>query len=197
MALAEVDVNLDRTQSRRLRSLLKRLGANAPRALHRATLTTLRNVRVIIVREVASDVGVPQKAVFRKGSRSNPVQEITFRGSGRWVREGQVVAESVRGDRERGRIRLGRLKARGMKRGGVTYKLGGERRRIADAFIVETGSFRGVFRRGSDGRIFQLYGPSVAHAAANRPRVQRLARTEAGELYLRNVNQQIARFERS
>lgn len=194
--LAEVDVSLDRRQSRRVRSMIKRLGNNAPRALHRATLTTTRNVRVIIVRAVAEDVGVSQRAVFTKGSRSNPVQEITFRGRGGWVREGQVVAESVRGDPKRGRIRLGRLKARELKRGGVTYRLGGERRRIDDAFVIERGNFRGVFRRASNGRIFQLFGPSVAHAAENRPRVQKLARSGAGDLYVKNLSQQLARFER-
>ena len=199
MAVMEIDISTDRAAMRRVQRALSAIKRGAPRAIHSATRTTLRNIRTVVVRSTAKDIGVPQKAVFRRGSRSNPIQEIAYREQGRWITSGEVVAESVRGEEGqakgsgRGRIRLGRLNPRDLKRGGVSYRLGGESRRISDAFLIEKGGFRGVFRR-EHGRMFQLHGPSVAHAAQNRPEVRKLVNGQAAQLYEKNINSQLDRF---
>lgn len=132
-----------------------------PRAVTRAINRTLTTVRAAAAREVAEDIGVPVRQVTERMD----ITKATF-------------------NRLAGRIRIsgtriplvelrpaGPEPSRGKGRG-VSYSLGGQRRRIHQAFLATMRSgHRGVFRREPGaGRlpIIELRGPSIPRVAGKK-----------------------------
>ena len=76
---------------------------------------------------------------------------------------------------------------KGQRQHGVTYRIdqeGGHKRIRTNAFVaVMKSGHIGFFRRAggaSRGRLLELFGPSVPHAASNRPEFKRLLEADAG-----------------
>jgi Prophage minor tail protein Z (GPZ) len=141
-----------------------------PRVAARAINRTLTTVRAEAARTIATDIGIPVTAV-RKSLALTKANFATLRGvitiTGRRIPLIELKASGPEPSRGRGR--------------GVSYAIGGERRRVGSAFIAEMQSgHRGVFKRvGQSARrsagawsknlpIVELRGPSIPHVAGQR-----------------------------
>lgn len=129
---------------------LEALGKDAPKASARAINRTLATVNTQAVRGIAEDLGVAQKHV-RPSLRIYRANTNSLRGS-------------LQGTGRR--IPLYDFAARQTKKG-VSYRMQGQRKTIASAFIATMRSgHTGVFaRKGGAKRlpIAELKGPSVPH----------------------------------
>ncbi len=204
----EHHVQLDQRQLRRYEGALRTVRNGLPRANAWALRRTVSESRKRITRGLSQEIAVPQKKLYQRGSRRRPVHEgLERRGS-------VVVGGRVTIDK--GRLPLGRFspkqhwksKATGLGRDAsgkfqstgrarvrtrVSYKIlrSGSRKKITDAFLVEMKSgYEGIFRREGKGRypLYELHGPSVPQVAEKNAAVQRVLRTEAAEIYLKNVS---------
>lgn len=165
-----------------------------PRANAWALRRTVSESRKRITRGLSQEIAVPQKKLYQRGSRRRPVHE-------RLERRGSVVVGG-RVTIDKGRLPLGRFspkqhwkkgRKQGRVRSRVTYKIlkAGGRKKVTDAFLVEMKSgYEGIFRREGKGRypLYELHGPSVPQVAEKNAAVQRVLRTEAAEIYLKNVS---------
>jgi hypothetical protein len=141
--------------TREVDRVLASLGSTMPRVITQALNRTIRGVKTVMKREVSKDIGIKVGVVaegmkITKANVGRPQATLTVRGK---------------------RIPLIKLGAKGKEpsRGkgrGVTYRLGGKRRRIPSAFIATMPSgHRGVFKRVRRMRlpITELHGPSIVH----------------------------------
>jgi hypothetical protein len=132
---------------------LKELGKkNAIKAGIRAVNRTLTSSRSAVVKDVAPDVGLQQKAV------RDQITVVVAKNTGQ-APHGQLWATTKR-------VPLIQFKAKDTKRG-VTAKLKGGAGRYPHAFIRTTRSgHTGVFQRTGKSRlpIYELKGPSLYHA---------------------------------
>lgn len=139
-----------------------------PRATTRAINRTLTTVRAAAGREIAADIGVPVRQVTASialmRARFDTLRGL-LRVTGRRI---PLIALGARGP-----------EPSGGKGQGVSYALGGERRRIQEAFIATMRSgHRGVFKRklpslrksagalSKNLPIVELFGPSIPRVAA-------------------------------
>jgi hypothetical protein len=136
---------------------LARLRTKAPQAITRALNRAITSARVVMVREVARDLGIKQATVRDRMS----------------VEQAKPGTERARLSASLKRIPLIEFNARGPEpsRGkgrGVAYRLGGAKR-LPHAFIATMRSgHRGVFERVGTRRlpIHELKGPSIGHVFA-------------------------------
>jgi len=181
-----------RADLRHVELALADLKHGVPRATTRAINRTLTTVRAAAGREVAADLGVPVRQVTA-AMVITKARFTTLRG---------VISVTGR------RIPLINLKATGPEpsRGkgqGVSYSLGGQRRRIGSAFIATLRSgHRGVFRRiGTSARrsrgawspnlpIVELKGPSIPRVTAKRSILNAL-KTLGQTTLVRNLQSEI------
>lgn len=153
-----------------------------PSAATRAINRTLTTVRAEAARDVAADIGVPVRQVAA-------AMVIT---KARFTDLRGVITITGR------RIRLIDLNATGPEpsRGagsGVSYALGGGRRRIGSAFIATMRSgHRGVFKRKGRTRlpIQELFGPSIPRVAAKTSILSAL-KTLGQQTLTRNLGSEI------
>lgn len=212
--VVKTTVTIDRAKARLLEKRLTSIRKGVPRAINQATRRSVRAVRVVVVKAVREDLNVPQNKLFGRGrSRRRPIKEqLVFDGNlakgGRVSVSGGVEPDGAErvGSLRRDRIPLGRFAARqhfrktrsgGRRPSRVSYKIrrGGGRQSIRDAFVMRFKSgYQGVFRRVGKGRagVIELFGPSVAHVALNRPRVRALLNRGAGDLYEKNLESSVA-----
>lgn len=140
-----------------------RLRTEAPVAVARALNKSIASGRTIMAREMSKDVSLKVGAVrdqmkIREASQTR--LEATLSASGKRIPLVDFGATGPEPSRGQGR--------------GVSYKLGGQRRRLSSAFLATMGSgHRGVFRRiaasthkspGAWSRnlpIRELFGPSL------------------------------------
>ena len=164
-----------RVDLRGLQLALANVKNGVPRAATRAINRTLVTVRAEAAREIAADIGVPVRQV----TPSLPITKATFT-----TLTGAIVIDDKR------RIPLGELNPQGPEpsRGkgqGVSYSLGGSRRRIPTAFLATMKSgHRGVFKRKGTKRlpIQELFGPSIQRVAAKRTILDAVKRLGAATL---------------
>lgn len=141
---------------------------NMPRSIARASVRAMNrgmaSGRTVMVRAIASDVGLKQKdvrdaLVYREASLAKP--EASLAASLKRIPLVDFDARGPEPSRGRGR--------------GVSYRLQGGRSRVETAFLARTSSgHRGVFIRAGKTRksvgawsnnlpIRELYGPSLGH----------------------------------
>jgi hypothetical protein len=132
-----------------------KLKGNAPIAIMRSLNRSAASGKTIMVREISADLGMKATAVrdtisIVEARPDKPrVQLISI---GKRIPLIDLGAKGPEPSRGRGR--------------GVSYKLGGTRRKLAHAFIARMGSgHRGVFARTSRARlpVVELRGPSIPH----------------------------------
>lgn len=171
---------------------LVRVKNGVPRAATRAINRTLTTVRAAAAREIATDIGVPATAV----KKALAVTKARFRHL-----EGLITITGRR-------IPLSALRPTGPEpsRGkgqGVSYALGGSRRRIREAFLATLKSgHRGVFRRvppslrksrgawSKNLPIIELFGPSIPRVAG-KTTIRSLLRTLGMATYVRNLKHEV------
>lgn len=137
---------------------LKALRTRAPYAVARAINRSVTTVRAAAAREISADLGirvgvVKEQLVVDSATPQRPVATIT--ASGRRIPLIDLDARGPEPSRGRGR--------------GVSYRIGGVRRRLPHAFIAQMRSgHRGVFKRTRTKRlpIVELHGPSLARVFA-------------------------------
>jgi len=200
--MLKASIKVDSDQLRRLRKYGADVERQLPRYVGSAILRTVRAVRTGVVNAVFEDLNVQRQKLFQAGNRRRPIRETITRHGGHPV-SGSVVADSdagndVVGSTGRfGRIPLGRFSVtQRAKRRGVSYKIrrDGGRQQISDAWVMRMRSgYVGVFKR-VDGRVVQLYGPSVGHVAERRPKIKALLAGGAADILDKNVNSQIDRL---
>lgn len=146
---------------------LAELGKRAPRIAVASLNRTAGKVRTFLKREIAKDTGLKQGDVnkqmsIRKASAGDPRAVVVITGKGTpLIQMGARGPEPSRG-----------------KGSGVTYRFGGQTRRVPSAFIatMPRSGHRGVFKREPwskhkrtpprhDLPIRQLFGPSVVTIA--------------------------------
>lgn len=148
---------------------LRALGSRAPKAIARAINRSVKTARTVQVREMAKALGgLTQKAIGPEVKTSSATPE---RLSGQVSVTGRPIPlvhfKATGPEPSRGRGR------------GVSYRIGGKRKRIEDAFLATMASgHRGVFRRAasldrkSAGAwsknlpIVELHGPSLPEVFA-------------------------------
>jgi hypothetical protein len=181
-----------RVDTRQVEIALAGVRNGLPRVLTRAINRSATTVRTRASRAVAEDIGVPVRTV----NESMVLQRATPQ------RLRAVITITGR------RIPLIDLRARGPEpsrgRGrGVSYALGGTRRRIQSAFIATMRSgHRGVFKRiGTSARksprgwssnlpIVELKGPSIPRVAAKRAILEAIK--AVGEMaLLKNIQHEV------
>lgn len=132
-----------------------------PRAVTRAINRTLTTVRAQAARDVAADIGVPirqvaDRMVITKARFEVPAGRIRI--SGRRLRLIDLRASGPEPSRGKGR--------------GVSYSLGGARRRIERAFIATMRSGHRMVAKRKPGAprlpIVELYGPSIPRVAGKK-----------------------------
>lgn len=136
---------------------LEELGSKGPAVMARAVNRATTAGKTAMVRAVAKDTGIQQKAVEKdlrvnKATRAVPVASIEIQG-----KRIPLIAFQAKGpEPSRGRGR------------GVSYRLPTGRGRIGNAFIATMNppsGHRGVFKRARTSRlpIIELFGPSLPH----------------------------------
>ncbi|MGB0768769.1 MAG: hypothetical protein ACPGYV_13795, partial [Phycisphaeraceae bacterium] len=96
----------------------------------------------------------------------------------------------------------GKRTIRGRRHAGASYRIGAQGRTKAQGlFVAEFASGkRRVYARVGKGRklsgdgVAERFGPSVPHAAGNRPEVQAELNTKAAERLLKEANSQLDRL---
>lgn len=170
-----------RFDAARWESALAKLGAQAPKAVARALNRTGTNIRTVMTKEVAADMGLSQKVV----------REQIYITTATWSRLNVVVSASAR------RIPLIDFNARGPEpsrgRGrGVTARMPGGAGTYPHAFIATmSNGHRGVFERKGKGRLplrKELRGASIAKSFNSREDV---AQARANEMLTKNVEHEI------
>ena len=151
--------------SREVKRALAQLGAKAPRVVTRSLNRTINSVRTLAKRDISKDTGIKVSVI----NKAMSIRKATFNS-----------LRAILKIKKKG-IPLIDLRARATRRG-VTYRLGGQRRRLASAFIARmpTGH-RGVFTRQTRARlpIRERFGPSIATIFLRRlARVRAFAQTE-------------------
>lgn len=137
----------------RLKALGDALGNKLPSAIRRALVRSATTVRAEMTRAISKDMGLPVTKIKEEIKIVEPdPHTVQFQVSAyRRIPLIQFGAKGPEPSRGRGR--------------GVSYRLGGQRRRAPRAFIATMKSgHRGVFqRREGAGRnpIVELHGPSI------------------------------------
>ena len=142
--------NVFKLDTREVDRALASLGKKAPRIISMSLNRTIRGVQTVMKRAIAKDIGIKvgvvaegMKITKARSSRTRAILRVTGK-----------------------RIPLIKLKAKATKKRGVTYRLGGQRRRRPHAFIATMpGGHEGVFKRAQRTRlpITELHGPSIVH----------------------------------
>ena len=215
----DVTAKLDKAQLKRLSEALDGNANKYKSYMGRAIRDTVRNVRVEVVRAVRDELTLKSKDIYQKGKRNRPVRERLIR-QGKHVVGGQIEVAQLRNRSGSGgrafRVGLGKFSASSLKDGTtgvekdtdtgrfkkgrrvtrVSYKIGksDQRQKIRGAFMISASSgYKGVFRRNSQGKMYELLGPSVGHVAVKLPKVKALVKRGAGKQLRKNVQSQISR----
>jgi hypothetical protein len=187
-----------RLNVKNLRALDRRMGSAAARAINKSVVSA----RVIGARAISKDMGlkvgtVREQLIPTRATTARPEAELRVRGS-----RIPLIEFGARGpEPSRGRGR------------GVTYRIGGRRRRrLASAFITTVrgrtgiqagGGHRGVFRRlgTSDKKsrgawsknlpIIELFGPSIVRVFSRRS-IQAAIKARYGEAMITNLKHEVA-----
>lgn len=172
---------------------LVRVKNGVPRAATRAINRTLTTVNAAAAREIAADIGGVPVSEVKKALLITRARFTTLRG---------LITITGR------RIPLSALRPSGPEpsRGlgqGVSYSLGGSRRRIREAFLATLKSgHRGVFRRvlpsvrrsagawSKNLPILELFGPSIPRVAG-KATIRALLKTLGMATYVRNLQHEV------
>lgn len=200
--VADVRVQFDRRQLRAAKRIIGDMPVRLARVKGRAIRRTTTALRTRVVRAIAEDLPVKQSDLFKRGSKRRPVIESLKRGRSMGRGSPQIIEGRIEVTGER--LPLGRFTPRQLKGRGVSYKVRkqGGRTKIEDgAFLVrfssadgltgETKSRVAVVKRRDDGGLSELRGPSVPHAAENRPDIKAILKSEGEALLLKNMQQQL------
>ena len=170
----DIEIKIDRRQTRRLEALFREFPRKAVRVLLTAINATLRTLRSRIVKRMSKVGGIKQKVLSDR---------MTIRRAGKrrlWARIQMKV----------GRIPIRDLGARQIKKGLSFRGVGGQRQRIPGAFLVETIA-RHAFKRRGEARkpIVKLYGVSFAHVWEEQDAARDDVLAEGAELFEHYLDQ--------
>lgn len=159
-----------RLDSREVNRALVDLGSKAPRVLTRSLNRTINSVRTLVKRGVAKDSGIKISLVNKQMS----IKKATFSNQRAILKVSRKAIPVIQLGAK------GKVPSRG-KGGGVTYRFGGQRRRLPHSFIANIGGRKGVFTRKTRARkpTRERFGPSIATFFKKRlPEARSFAMTE-------------------
>jgi len=175
--MIDLDITFDYREVERALNAMER--KQLPLATTRAINKTAKQAHTVAVKETAKDIRLPQKDVrakfkLLKATRRHRVARIIATGK---------------------RVPLTRFNAKQLKqlkRGGVTYKGKGGRKKIPGAFIARMPSGHvGVFTRQSKKRlpIYEKFGPSIPHVFLETTRAK--AAKQARRVWKKNMEHEL------
>ena len=159
-----------RLDSRDVNRALAELGRKGPRVLTRSLNRTINSVRTLVKRGVAKDSGLKAGLINKQMS----IKKATFSNQRAVLKVSRKAIPVIQLGAK------GKVPSRGKGRG-VTYRFGGERRRLPHSFIANLGGRKGVFTRKTKARkpTRERFGPSIATFFKKRlPEARSFAMTE-------------------
>lgn len=188
-----VSIQVKKGDMKKVANLMKRWPKEAPVVLSRAINKTADTVRVKAVRKIAKNTKLKASGIFKK-SGGRPIMQ-TKANRRRLEAEIRVTGK---------RIPLSLFRARQTKKG-VASDTGRGRKLIKSAFIREVfgrnpraedripgAGHVGVFRVGEkNGKMIQLFGPSLPHVFTGTENIIDETKREAQKLLPKNINTQI------
>jgi len=160
MASPDIDIQVDKRQLREVERMLVNIPRGFPKVVSRALNKVATSGRKIVVDRVQRELNITKRQLklnitLRRATYRRLMAVIGIHG-------GRFPLSFFRGTRE-------------LKRGGITYKIGRQRKSIRDAFSATVhGGHKGFFVRQKVGGkavgrlpIIELHGPSVPMVVSN------------------------------
>lgn len=195
-----VEIKFDEKRLEEIRKMLRDIPNAMPKVMSRSINKTQTSARAVIVRKIAAEVTLKQKAI-RKSIRIEKATYTRWQAKIALGMDAQGIEAGKQLGRKEGRIPLIYFEARQRKKGKrkLTYqvsKTGGKQTFTEKPlpFIQAMNTFKGVFSRVGKERypVEHFYGPSIGGVFEGVAGIAEEVQLSAHEKLVKNIDNQVA-----